>query len=191
VGPNPEWLVSLEKGGIWKQTHIQTQHYVKMEPEITMILPQDKKCPRLSVNRRKLEETNATTLSYSLMAAWPWAFSLQNYETPHFCFGSHPVDGIFFNGSLSKLIAIPFIPNTYKLNILYCQLGKHILESKLWEWWHVDMQFTVQTCSSARTVLCLLLHSIFSTRVFNSANVLSNTAHCSAHNFSSSNHCTT
>lgn len=65
VGPNPGLLVSLEKGGIWKQTHIQTQHYVKMEPEITMILPQDKKCPRLSVNHRKLQETNGTIVSYS------------------------------------------------------------------------------------------------------------------------------
>lgn len=49
----------------------------------------------------------------------------------------------------------------------------------------MELNTQTLTCISVSTVLCLLLHSTFSIRVFKSARVLSNTAHCKALSFSS------
>lgn len=92
-------------------------------------------------------------------------------------------DTFYFLNRMQMYFAVSFkymkmVIHNQKINYTQWNMGYRI-------------SLSVQTCSSVRTALCLLLHSIFSTRVFNSAKVLSNTAHWRAHNFSSSNHCMT
>lgn len=90
------------KGGEFGSRHTyRHKHYVKMEPEITMILPQDKKCPRLSVNRRKPEET----MEQFFLTAW-WQLdlgALASKTMTHYISVLEVTQFMyFFNGSLSK-----------------------------------------------------------------------------------------